>query len=128
MRAFAPGPFDGDWAAGLGGLLAGATAAAAPSARGRAPGARRPVLELRLVLTGAWGADAAAAADRLAASFRVLAEDPLGRLTGLDRPVEGPVATGEPDVLALDVALDPVTMSRGVRAAAGAPLAEIMAF
>jgi hypothetical protein len=127
VRGFAPGPFLGDWAAGLGGLLGAATAAAARlRATERSQGA--PVIELRLVLAGAWGADAPAAADRLASSFRVLAEDPLGRLTGLDRPVEGPVATGQPGVLALDVALDPVTMSRGVRAAAGAPLAEIMAF
>ncbi len=128
VRAFAPGPFEADWAAGLGGLLGGATAAAAslrPAERG--PDAR-PVIELRLILTGGWGADAGAAVQRLTASFRVLAEDPLGRLTGLDRPVEGPVGTGSADVLALDVVLDPVTMSRGVRAAVGAPLAEIMAF
>jgi hypothetical protein len=127
LRAFAPGPFGPDWSKGLGGLLGGATAAAARLCAADR-GADRHVLELRLVLTGAWGEDAAAAADRLAASFRVLADDPLGRLTGLDRPVEGPTATGSPDVLALDVALDPVTMSRGLRAAVGAPLAEIMAF
>jgi hypothetical protein len=128
VRAFAPGPFVADWAAGLGGLLAGATAAAARLRSGqRGPDARQ-VLELRVILTGAWGADADTAAQRLAASFRVLSEDPFGRLTGLDRPVDGPIATGRPDVLALDVALDPVTMSHGLRAAVGAPLAEIMAF
>ena len=37
--------------------------------------------------------------------------------------VDGAVATGGPDALVLDVALNPVTMSRGMRAAAGAPLA-----
>jgi hypothetical protein len=128
VRAFAPGPFDGDWAGGFGGLLGAATAVAARlRADDRGPGGGEP-LHLQLLLTGAWGADAPAAAKRFAASFRLLAEDPVGRLTGLDRPVDGPVATGEPDALALDVALDPVTMSRGVRAVAGAPLAEIMAF
>ncbi len=124
LRGFAPGPFEADWARGLGGLLGAATAV---GVRVRAA-ALGTALELRLLLTGAWGADASAAAERLAAAFHVFAEDPLGRLTGLDRPVAGPVATGSPDALALDVALDPVTMSRGIRAAAGAPLAEIMAF
>jgi hypothetical protein len=128
VRAFAPGPFEGDWATGLGGLLGGATALAA-RLRAATPGpGGAGALELHLVLTGAWGADAPAAAERLAASFRLLAEDPLGRLTGVDRPLDGPVATGGPDALALDVVLDSVTMSRGVRAASGAPLAEIMAF
>jgi hypothetical protein len=128
VRGFAPGPFEADWARGLGGLLGAATALAARvrAAPSGTDGAQ--ALELRLLLTGAWGADASAAAERLAAAFHVLAEDPLGRLTGLDRPLEGPTATGNPDALALDVALDPVTMSRGIRAAAGAPLAEIMAF
>ncbi|HTB73904.1 MAG TPA: hypothetical protein VK762_11700 [Polyangiaceae bacterium] len=137
VRAFAPGPFGADWAGGFGGLLGAATAVAArlratEPGHAAAPGGRagdgRQALRLQLVLTGAWGADAPAAADRFAASFRVLGEDPFGRLTGLDRPLEGPVATAGPDALALDVALDPVTMSRGVRAASGAPLAEIMAF
>jgi hypothetical protein len=128
LRGFAPGPFDAEWSKALGGLLGAATAVAARLRAGeRAPG-DEPLLRLQLLLTGAWGADAPAAAKRLEASFRLLAEDPLGRLTGLDRPVDGPVATGSPDALALDVALDPVTMSRGVRAIAGAPLAEIMAF
>jgi hypothetical protein len=125
LRAFAPGPFEGDWARGLGGLLGGATALAARLRPGSGPGAP---LKLRLLLLGAWGTDAPAASERLAAAFHVLAEDPLGRLTGLDRPVEGPTATGDADALALDVALDPVTLARGVRAATGADLPEIMAF
>jgi hypothetical protein len=128
VRAFAPGPFEADWAGGFGGLLGAATAVAARlRAAERGPG-ERPTLRLQMVLTGAWGADAPAAAERFAASFRLLGEDPFGRLAGLDRPLDGPVATAAPDALALDVALDPVTMSRGVRAASGAPLAEIMAF
>jgi hypothetical protein len=128
VRGFAPGPFEGEWADGLGGLLGGATAVGA-RLRGGAHGPDgAQAVELHLLLTGAWGADAPAAATRLAASFRLLAEDPFGRLAGLDRPLEGPVATGGPDALVLDVALDPVTMSRGMRAAGGAPLAEIMAF
>ncbi len=101
LRGFAPGPFEADWATGLGGLLGAATALgvrlrAADRAADRdqtavgAAGGTAGVLAVRLVLTGAWGADAPAAAERLAAAFQVLAEDPLGRLTGLSHPVDGP--------------------------------------
>lgn len=122
VRAFAPGPFDVERVAGL------LRAATAVGAAARATDRPRPgALALKLVLTGAWGADARAAAERLEAYFRLLGEDPLGRLTGLDRPLQGPVATGEPDGLALDVTLDSVSLCQGVRAIAGAPLAEIMA-
>jgi len=126
VRGFAPGPFSGEWSPGLAGLLKAATAIAAglrPTDHPR-PGA----LALRVLLMGAWGADGPAAAQRLEASFRLLGEDPLGRLTGLDQPLEGPVATSDAEALVLDVALDPVRISEGVRAIAGAPLAEIMAF
>jgi hypothetical protein len=79
-------------------------------------------------LTGAWGQDAPAAAERLGEAFQLLAEDPVGRLAGLDRPLAHPVTSAAPDALALDVALDPVRMVAGVRAVMGAPVAEIMAF
>jgi hypothetical protein len=126
VRAFAPGPFANPAGQDLAGLLRAATAVGAAL---RAAAAPRPgVLALRVVLSGAWGADARVAAERLEAAFRLLGEDPLGRLTGLDRPLQGPVATGEADRLALDVTLDPVSLCQGVRAIAGAPLAEIMAF
>ena len=135
IRGFAPGPFLGDWGAGLGGLLGAATALGVglrgEDAPRRAP-AQAPAgpsfLALRVVLTGAWGDDAAAAAERLAAAFQVLAEDPLGRLMGIDHPVSDPITSGAPDALALDVALDPVRMGKGVRAAMSASAAEIMAF
>jgi hypothetical protein len=135
IRGFAPGPFIGDWGAGLGGLLRAATALAvslraqdAPrDATSKAP-AGLPFLALRVVLTGAWGDDAPAAAERLGAAFQVLAEDPLGRLMGIDHPMSDPVTSGAPDALVLDVALDPVRMGKGVRAAMSASAAEIMAF
>ena len=161
VRGFAPGPFVGPWATGLGGLLGASTALAAslrgqegtrPAAGGARDGAggaggardgaergnggagleatatSGPSLALRLVLTGAWGQDAPAAAERLGEAFQLLAEDPVGRLAGLDRPLADPVTSAAPDALALDVALDPVRMVAGVRAVMGAPVAEIMAF
>jgi hypothetical protein len=136
IRGFAPGPFVGDWGAGLGGLLGAATALAVSlrahqnephAATAQAP-SELPFLALRVVLTGAWGDDAPAAAERLSAAFQVLAEDPLGRLMGIDHPASDPVTSGAPDALALDVTLDPVRMGKGVRAAMSASAAEIMAF
>jgi hypothetical protein len=79
------------------------------------------------VLTGAWGADGPAAAERLGVAFRVLAQDALGRLAGIDRPVDGPTVRSDATGLELEVALDPVQLARGLRAATGASLAEIMA-
>jgi hypothetical protein len=125
FRMFAPGPFEGPWAGGAAGLLRATTAVAA---------AVRPVerpphgaLVLRVLLTGAWGGDAAAAGERLRSAFGVLAADPLGRLTGLDRPLEGPVVAASEDALRLDVTLDALALARGIHDAADASLAEIMA-
>jgi hypothetical protein len=126
VRAFAPGPFAGEWAAGLAGLLRVTTAAAgslAPIAHGN-DGA----VAVRIVLTGAWGQDARAAADRLEASFHVLAEDPLGRLTGIDRPLDGPRVTGQPDALILDVVLDAAMLAHGLKAITDAAVPEIMGY
>jgi hypothetical protein len=126
LRAFAPGPFDGDWAKGVGGLLAAATAVGARLRSGVR--ASNGALDVRLVMTGAWGGSAAAAAQRLEGTFEVLAMDPLGRLMGLDRPLDGPRATADGDALSLNVALDPAVMTLGLRAATDAPMAEIMGF
>jgi hypothetical protein len=140
LRFFLPGPFEGTLAGALGGLLAGSTALAVTVRSTPAPGsapapaptpapAPAPMLVgVRLVLTGGWGADAPAAADRLLAAFQALGVDPLARLTGLDRPRIDPTVRGEPDALRLDVSLDPVRMIAGVRAAMSAQAAEIMAF
>jgi len=130
LRAFAPGPFEGDWAAGAGGLLRAATAvaAAASPVEGRSEVATRSALGVRVVITGAWGEQAAAAAERLGAAFRVFADDPLGRLLGLDHPLEGPTLSGESDVLRLEVTLDPVPIGRGLNAATGGSIAEILAY
>ncbi len=132
IRGFAPGPFEGDWAAGLGGLLR-ATTAIAGAARPRplaTPGEQKPsaALWVTLLLTGAWGDQAGAAADRLGAAFRVLAEDPLGRLLGLDHPLDGPRVSGEADAVRLDVTLDPLAIGRGLRAATSATMREILAY
>jgi hypothetical protein len=122
LRAFAPGPFEGAWGRGLGGLLAGATAAA-----GAASPMEPRALALRFVLTGAWGADASAAAERFRAAFEVLASDSLGRLLGLDRPLVAASASGDAEALQLRVTLDAERLGQGLHAATGATIAEVIA-
>jgi hypothetical protein len=127
-RAFAPGPFEGEWASGLGGLLRASTAAAVsmwPRATSENATAN---LAFRVVLLGAWGDDAPAAADRLRAAFDVLANDPLGKLMGVDHPVQGARTGGGPDALVLEVSLDAISLARGLRAATAGTVADIMRF
>jgi hypothetical protein len=123
LRAFAPGPFGEEWGGGLGGLLRATTAVAA---------AVRPVeqtggVALTVVLTGAWGGDAPGAAARFGSAFRVLADDPFGRLTGMDRPLEGPRTTADAAAVRLDVVWDAANVARGIKDATDASVAEIMA-
>jgi hypothetical protein len=127
-RAFAPGPFTGPWAKGLGGLLGASTAAAIaarPVAGDQAPGG---ALDVQVLLAGAWGKDASAAAERLGASFQLLANDSLGRLMGLDHPLEEPRVSGDGEALRLGVLLGTVALARGLHAATDARITEIMAY
>ncbi len=143
-RAFAPGPFEGEWGAAGGGLLRASTAVGAAvrmrtdgldrdegNRQGDAAGshpAAPDLLAAQLILTGAWGRDAGAAAKRLEASFQVLADDALGRLTGLDRLPRQPVARVDPAALDFEVDLDPRVVARGLHAATEASIAELLAF
>jgi hypothetical protein len=81
---------------------------------------------VRLVLTGAWGKDAPAAAERLAAAVHVVSESPFGRLLGLNRPVVGPQVRGEADALLVDVTLDGLAVARGLHDALDAEIGDIM--
>ncbi len=122
VRVLAPGPFEGELAQGLGGLLRASTAigiAATP-----VPGSAR--IAVRLVLTGAWGEDAPAAAERLAAAVHVLSESPVGKLFGLDRPLEGPRVRSAPEALVLEATYDADALARGVHDAVDAEVGEIM--
>ena len=125
-RAFAPGPFEGEWAGGLGGLLKASTAAAVAARPGATEGGKARV-DVTLVLTGAWGADEAAPA-RLAAAFGRLADDPLGKLCGLHRPLSPAKTRGSDEALVLEVGLDALEIARGLRAATEATVEEIMAY
>lgn len=121
LRAFAPGPFLGEWEKGLHGLLGAATAAA---------GAVRitPVgtLQASCALSGEWGDRAEAASLRLEQSWRDLANSGFGRLTDLEHPVQPTLPTHAPDAASLTVEVDAHRFLEGLRAAVSARIEEIM--
>ncbi len=119
-RAAAPGPFQGAWGLGLGGLLAGATAV------GVAVREEGEALEVTIVLTGGWGDRAEEARGRLQERYARLVESGLGRLMGIDRPVAPPVVSATADALRLDVRLHAPPLFRGLRDATTADLQAIM--
>jgi len=122
VRVFAPGPFEGETASGLGGLMRATTAVGA-SAKWAGAGSN---IAIRVVLTGAWGDDASAASERLGAAAHVLSESPIGHLLGLHRPVQEPAVHVEPDALVLDAVIDGDALARGVHDAVDAEVADIM--
>jgi hypothetical protein len=122
VRAFAAGPFEGDLAQGLGGLMRASTAVGVSA---RFVGAPAKVA-VRLVLTGAWGKDAPAAAERLAAAVHVVSESPFGRLLGLNQPLVAPEVRGTEDALFVEVTLDAMAVARGLHDALDAEIGDIM--
>lgn len=122
VRAFAPGPFEGEIAQGLGGLMRASTAVAV-SASFAGPPAK---ILLRVVLTGAWGKDAPAASERLAAATHVVSDSAFGRLLGLDRPVVPPHVHASEEALVVEVTIDGLALARGVHDALDAEIGDIM--
>jgi hypothetical protein len=126
VRAFAPGPFTGELASGLGGLMGAATAIAGRARVVDPGGADRPSLAFAVVVLGAWGDEAHAAADRLLAAFGVLADSGIGRLLGLRSPVAPARVHASPEALTLEVTVDAYTLAAGLRDATGATVDAIM--
>lgn len=122
IRFLVPGPFEGDAAAGLGGLLR-ATTAVGVSARPTGAGSR---IAVRIVLGGAWGDDADAARERLAAAVHVLSETALGRMLGVDHPLDGPTTRAAPDALVLDAVVDGMRFAEGAHDVLEADIAQIL--
>ena len=122
LRAFAPGPFEGEIAQGLGGLMRASTAVGVSMKFAGAPAK----LAIRIVLTGAWGKDAPAAAERLAAAVHVVSESPFGRLLGLDHPVVSPEVHAMDEALVIEVTIDGAVLARGLHDALDAEISEIM--
>jgi hypothetical protein len=124
LRFFAPGPFHGDVAKGLGGLLAASTAAVVAVAADTSR--REGAITVTVALVGAWGDDAGAARERLAAAWNTLASSSLGRLAGVDKPIVAPATRLEKDALVLEATLDALALAKGVHYAVDAPMNEIM--
>jgi hypothetical protein len=129
FRGFAPGPFEDEWANALGGLLRASTALAFAARVASAASAGSHVrIDCTLMLTGAWGEKAPAAAERLASAVDQIAKDPLGKLLGLDRPLAPARVRAGDEIIAIDVGLDALELARGVRAATEASMTEIMSY
>ncbi len=126
VRAFAPGPFEGDLQRGAGGLLGASTAVGASVQVGDVREGDSPRLAIRVILLGAWGAESAAAAERLRAVFDVLAASGVGKLLGLSQGFAERKVDASSDALILDVTVDAAVFSAGVRAATAADASEIM--
>jgi hypothetical protein len=126
LRAFAPGPFEGELRGAAGGLLGACTAVGAAAHVVDRPPGEGAGIAVHAVFLGAWGAEAEAAADRLRAVFDVTAASGAGRLLGLARCLTGPTVRGTADALTLDFTLDAATFGEGLHAATGAEVSEIM--
>ncbi len=119
VRAFAPGPFEGELAQGLGGLMRASTAIGFSV---------KPVgtkLVVKMVLAGAWNDDANAASERLAAAVHVISETGLGHLLGLAQPVTEPKVTSRDDALFVEAAYDAGLLATGLHDALDAEVSEI---
>lgn len=124
LRVFAPGPFEGDAKNGLGGLLGASTAAAVA-----ADPLDEDKLRLRVALLGAWtAAEAEAAKGRLAAALQRVSSSAIGKLCGLDQPVAGPTVALRDDALIAETVIRMTPLFRGLHAATGASVDEIMRY
>jgi hypothetical protein len=126
LRAFAPGPFEGDLRHGAGGLLGASTAVGAAAHVVDAPEGGKPGLSFHVVLLGAWGSDADAASDRLRAVFDLVAQSGIGRLLGLGHCQSGPAVRGALEALTLDFTVDVEELAGGLYAATSADVRGIL--
>ncbi len=122
VRVFVPGPFEGEVAAGLGGLLRASTGLGV-AARPAGAGGR---ISVRVVVAGAFKEDADAAAERLAASVHVLTETAFGRMLGLNRPLEGPTTRLAVDALVLDATFDGMKVATGAHDVLEGDIAQVL--
>jgi len=120
IRIAAPGPFRGEVADGLGGVLGAATGA------GASVKVEGDALRMNVVVTGAWGDQAVAAKVRLERAYGRLAASGLGTLVGLNRPVTPPVFRATPEMVGMEVSVDGLVFLRGLADATTANLHDIL--
>jgi hypothetical protein len=85
-------------------------------------------LALRIVVMGAWKDDAPAAATRLSAAIDTLAASAIGTLCGFDKPSAGPTVRATDDALIADFTVRALPIFRGLKAATGASIDEVMSY
>lgn len=117
---YAPGPFEGEWARGLRGLMASALALAV-----HVEPTDDDHLRVNLVMSGEFGTTGQAALDELSRAFEELATSTTGKLLGLDgaRAVQGRF---DPQYLTLSTELPLFPLVSGLRAAVIADVWEIL--
>jgi len=121
VRAFALGPFEGELARGARGLLGGATALGGAVR----PSAREGLLAV-VAVAGDFSRSGERASRELVTAWNELAQGSLGRLLGLDAPVEPPLPTHSDEAVAVAVEVDPNRLAKGIAAATSARIDEIM--
>jgi hypothetical protein len=109
LSAFAPGPFEGDVARGLRGLLGAATAVGA----------------VTLAVAGDFSASSAPAAAELLAAWNELATSSLGHLLALDAPASAATVATAPDLLALSVEIQGRSLAEGLAKATATRVEDI---
>ena len=119
-----PGPFEGESAKGLAGLLRGATAVAI--AVRPYDGGAVAALDVTISLFGAWNDDAPQAGQRFAAAVENIARSDLGRLCGCNEPIRGPELFTNPTILTVSARIDARKLASGARSATTGQVKEIM--
>ncbi|MBK8259552.1 MAG: hypothetical protein IPK82_43715 [Polyangiaceae bacterium] len=120
LSAFAPGPFEGDLARGLRGLLGAATAVGAVVR----PTERRG-LAVTLAVGGDFSTSAGAAAAELTAAWNELAQSRLGHLLTLDAPLAPASVTATAEMLFLTVELSGQGVADGLSRATATKVSDI---
>jgi hypothetical protein len=120
LAAVAPGPFEGEVARGLRGLLGAATAIG-----GVMRPSERQGFALTIGVAGDFTGSAAAASGELLAAWNELASSPLGHLLGLDSPLAAPAVTSAPEVLLLSVELSGRALAEGLAKATATRVEDI---
>jgi hypothetical protein len=120
VRLFAAGPFEGEWASGLSGLLAVATGA------GVSANLDPQGVTIVAVLLGPWGERTEDAKGRVVKAYEVFADSGLGRLLGFHEPIVAPRFTADGDCVRAEVRIRLEMLARGLADASSGSIGEVM--
>lgn len=121
LVAAALGPFTDEWKSAAGGLLEVSDAIA-----GAARPTARENIGVAIAIVGNFSNDDAKAAEVLKSAWDAIAVSTMGRLLGLDRPIEPALTAGDRGVITLSVELDQNRLADGLKALVEQDLEAIM--